>query len=62
MVDPADEEATPRPRYKDEDTSPTSDREIQGFYYYGWAAEVFVVCAMGEQGTRNSNINLESTN
>ncbi|KAF3491132.1 Atg22A-1p [Arthroderma uncinatum] len=30
-----------------EDTRPTSRKELAGWYCYGWAAEVFVVCAMG---------------
>ncbi|KAF2144484.1 uncharacterized protein K452DRAFT_295925 [Aplosporella prunicola CBS 121167] len=37
-----------RPRYPDEDTSLTSRRELSGFYIYGWAAEVFVVCGVGK--------------
>ncbi|KAH7394036.1 autophagy-related protein 22-2 [Phaeosphaeria sp. MPI-PUGE-AT-0046c] len=35
------------PRYDGEDTRLTSDRELSGFYMYGWAAEVFVVCGIG---------------
>ncbi|KAJ4983342.1 autophagy protein atg22 [Stagonosporopsis vannaccii] len=38
--------ATP-PRYEGEDTRLTSDKELSGFYMYGWAAEVFVVCGIG---------------
>ena len=34
-------------RYEDEDRRPTSKKELAGWYSYGWAAEVFVVCAMG---------------
>lgn len=34
-------------RYADEDTRPTSQKELWGWYSYGWAAEVFVICAMG---------------
>lgn len=30
-----------------DDLQPTSKREIVGWYCYGWAAEVFTVCAMG---------------
>ncbi|KAF2033390.1 autophagy-related protein 22-2 [Setomelanomma holmii] len=33
--------------YENEDTRLTSDRELSGFYMYGWAAEVFVVCGIG---------------
>lgn len=29
------------PHYAGEDTRPTSDKELSGFYMYGWAAEVF---------------------
>lgn len=36
------------PQYPGEDTQPTSQREIFGWYTYGWAAEVFTVCAMGK--------------
>lgn len=36
-----------RLRYADEDTRPTSRKELAGWYSYGWAAEVFVICAMG---------------
>lgn len=35
------------PRYPGEDTTPTSKREIWGWYAYGIAAEVFAVCAVG---------------
>ncbi|KAF2459437.1 vacuole effluxer Atg22 like-domain-containing protein [Lineolata rhizophorae] len=35
------------PNYDDEDTRPTSRKELAGFYIYGWAAEVFVVCGIG---------------
>lgn len=39
----------PRPQYPGDDTRPTSRKELLGWYSYGWAAEVFTVCAMGEQ-------------
>ena len=29
-----------RPQYEGEDTRLTSDKELSGFYMYGWAAEV----------------------
>ncbi|KAF2868886.1 autophagy-related protein 22-like protein [Massariosphaeria phaeospora] len=35
------------PHYEGEDTRLTSDKELSGFYMYGWAAEVFVVCGIG---------------
>ncbi|KAJ5101480.1 hypothetical protein NUU61_003702 [Penicillium alfredii] len=34
-------------QYPGDDTRPTSRRELAGWYCYGWAAEVFTVCAMG---------------
>ncbi|KAF2084537.1 autophagy-related protein 22 [Saccharata proteae CBS 121410] len=36
-----------RQTYPGEDTSLTSRKELSGFYVYGWAAEVFVVCGVG---------------
>ncbi|KAL2833231.1 autophagy-related protein 22-like protein [Aspergillus cavernicola] len=35
------------PQYPGDDTRPTSKKELTGWYSYGWAAEVFTVCAMG---------------
>jgi MFS transporter, UMF1 family len=35
------------PRYPEEDLSPTSDKELRGWYFYGIAAEVFAVCGPG---------------
>ncbi|KAK6539601.1 Autophagy protein 22 [Orbilia ellipsospora] len=35
------------PAYPDEDTRPTSKKEIYGWYSYAWASEVFAICAMG---------------
>ena len=35
------------PRYEDEDISPTTKRELQGWYCYGMAAEVFAVTGSG---------------
>lgn len=37
-----------RPCYVGEDLSPTTARELKGFYAYGLAAEVFAVCGVGE--------------
>lgn len=37
-----------KPRYENEDTSPTSQRELTGWYCYGIAAEVFAVCGVGK--------------
>lgn len=33
--------------HNDEDVRPTSQKELAGWYSYGWAAEVFAICAMG---------------
>jgi hypothetical protein len=46
---PAPHEGTQQrsPRYAGEDTTPTSRREILGWYAYGIAAEVFAVCGVG---------------
>lgn len=35
-------------RYENEDTTPTSDRELKGWYSYGLAAEIFAVAGVGE--------------
>lgn len=35
------------PEYEGEDTRLTSQKEIVGWYSYGWASEVFVVCGVG---------------
>ena len=35
------------PQYPGEDTRPTSQKEISGWYSYGFAAEVFVICGVG---------------
>lgn len=35
------------PRYAGEDTRLTSKKELWGWYSYGFAAEVFVVCGIG---------------
>ncbi|EEP76076.1 conserved hypothetical protein [Uncinocarpus reesii 1704] len=50
-------------KYSAEDTRPTSKKELAGWYSYGWAAEVFAVCAMGsflpitlEQMTRDQGV------
>jgi UMF1 family MFS transporter len=34
-------------RYNDEDTSPTTPRELRGWYSYAIAAEVFAVVGVG---------------
>lgn len=35
------------PRYSGEDTRLTSKKELSGWYSYGFAAEVYVVCGVG---------------
>lgn len=35
------------PRHPGDDTSPTTHREILGWYCYGIAAEVFAICGVG---------------
>lgn len=35
------ESNTDSPHYEGEDTRLTSDKELSGFYMYGWAAEVY---------------------
>jgi UMF1 family MFS transporter len=35
-----DDDAPTPPNYAGEDTRLTSDKELSGFYMYGWAAEV----------------------
>ena len=44
LSDSYDMESNTAPQYDDEDTRLTSDRELAGFYMYGWAAEVLVFC------------------
>ncbi|KAB5551408.1 autophagy-like protein 22 [Coniochaeta sp. 2T2.1] len=39
-----DEDGRAPPRYLGEDTRPTSDKEIKGWYAYAFAAEVYVIC------------------
>lgn len=41
----SDEERTPQ--YEGEDVSPTTERELKGWYYTGLAAEIFAVCGVG---------------
>ncbi|KAJ5660506.1 Major facilitator superfamily domain general substrate transporter [Penicillium longicatenatum] len=45
--DPAEGVQQRPPRYAGEDTTPTTRREIHGWYAYGIAAEVFAVCGVG---------------
>jgi UMF1 family MFS transporter len=47
MEDVRRQHATKTPSYEGEDLSPTTARELRGFYAYGLAAEVFAVCGVG---------------
>lgn len=47
IMGPVSDEHLPDPSYPGEDTRPTSQRELLGFYAYSFAAEVFVVCGLG---------------
>lgn len=44
----ADDDPIDASRYPGEDTRSTSRQELAGWYSYGWAAEVFVVCGISE--------------
>jgi hypothetical protein len=46
------------PNYLGDDPRPTSKRELAGWYCYGWAAEVFPVCAMGTYHSMNESARL----
>lgn len=39
------------PYYSGHDARPTSRKELLGWYMYGFAAEVYVVCGIGKSGT-----------
>ncbi|KAI9666648.1 MAG: Autophagy protein 22 [Bathelium mastoideum] len=41
-----EDELRRRPQWDQEDVRLTSAKEVSGFYAYGWAAEVFVICGM----------------
>ncbi len=43
-----------RPQYVGEDTRLTSRKELSGWYAYAFAAEVFVICGIGESGSWNN--------
>ncbi|PWW75149.1 MFS general substrate transporter [Tuber magnatum] len=38
---------TPTPQFIGQDVRTTSRKELMGWYWYAWAAEVFVVCGVG---------------
>lgn len=39
------------PRFEGEDVSPTTERELRGWYSTGLAAEIFAVCGVGMSNT-----------
>jgi MFS transporter, UMF1 family len=47
-----------RPQYPGEDTRLTSRKELAGWYAYGFAAEVFIICGMGEFAQFPVNLNM----
>lgn len=47
MMDEHESEGGGVRHYPVDDPRPTSKKEIAGWYCYGWASEVFTVCAMG---------------
>jgi UMF1 family MFS transporter len=54
QADDDDEAAVqPRVRYEGEDTSPTTSRELNGWFAYPIAAEVFAVVALGMVGIQD---------
>jgi hypothetical protein len=50
-----DNGAARAPRFEGEDVSPTTERELRGWYSIGLAAEIYAVCGVGMQEV-NSNI------
>lgn len=42
------------PQYEGEDTRLTSRKELWGWYAYGFAAEVFVICGVGTYKSRRA--------
>jgi hypothetical protein len=65
------ESCSPEPQYEGEDTRLTSDKELSGFYMYGWAAEVcfcsflrfascFILLNMGDALTEASSATITS--
>jgi UMF1 family MFS transporter len=48
-LDGDDEEARPQLHYEGEDTRTTTTRELNGWYAYPIAAEVFAVVAVGKK-------------
>jgi hypothetical protein len=44
-----DNGAARAPRFEGEDVSPTTERELRGWYSIGLAAEIYAVCGVGMQ-------------
>ncbi|KAG0643776.1 autophagy-related protein 22-like protein [Tuber brumale] len=60
---------TPTPQFAGQDVRTTSRKELIGWYWYAWAAEVFVVCGVGsfipvtlEQLARENGVLLSDKN
>jgi hypothetical protein len=43
------------PRFEGEDVSPTTERELRGWYSTGLAAEIFAVCGVGLENPQTLN-------
>lgn len=46
-------------QYAGEDTRLTSRKELSGWYAYGFAAEVFVICGIGESCPSQASVGWE---
>jgi hypothetical protein len=44
-----DNGAARAPRFEGEDVSPTTERELRGWYSIGLAAEIYAVCGVGRE-------------
>lgn len=49
----SEEDGYQAPRFEGEDVSPTTERELRGWYSTGLAAEIFAVCGVGKQDNMN---------
>ena len=58
-LDPGDMPPS-NPRYPGEDTRPTSNKELSGWYMYSFAAETYVIC--GKSGISHPLLNRPSRN
>jgi MFS transporter, UMF1 family len=54
--------AKPAAQYEGEDSRLTSRKELAGWYSYGWAAEVFAICAMGKPFFSSTHHTTHTTN